>query len=124
MDLPDAPTEQTNELAEDSETVDHPAISVGSPKEYAYWMDHLGKVWAKLGLPSEDLEQIDARYNYEAKRITLYRLRDPSEDLSVVETISHEYLHALLDQGGEGYAARQLDFVAKPARSSERVGGI
>ncbi|MCI4343005.1 MAG: hypothetical protein L3J92_02675 [Thermoplasmata archaeon] len=104
--------------------MDHPAISVGTPKEYAYWLNHLGKVWAQLGLPSDNLQQIDARYNYEVNRVTLYHLRDPSDDLSVAETISHEYLHALLDQEGEGPAARQLDLVAKAARSSERIGGI
>jgi hypothetical protein len=104
--------------------VELPAVAIGSPKEYAYWLDRLRKYWARAGASAGDLEQIDARYNYAENRITLYRLRDPSDELSVAETLSHEYLHAILNQWGETWAARQLDLIARPARSSERVGGI
>jgi hypothetical protein len=104
--------------------VDHPTISVGTPSEYAFWLARLRKFWVSAGQPADDLEQIDARYNYETNRISLYRLRDPRDDLSVAETISHELLHALLEQTGETYAARLLDIAAKPARSPDRVGGI
>jgi hypothetical protein len=101
-----------------------PRISVGTPKEYAYWIARLREFWATAGASADDVEQVDARYNYASNRITLYRLRDPANELSVAETISHEFLHAWLNQSGEPWAARQLDLVAKPARSADRIGGI
>jgi hypothetical protein len=104
--------------------IEPPGVSVGSPKEYATWMARLGRLWTSAGLPVTDLERIDARYNYGTNRITLYALRDPTDEWSVAETISHEFLHALLYQMGEEGAARQLDFVARAARSPDRRGGI
>jgi hypothetical protein len=87
-------------------------------------MGRLRKYWTQAGASPEDLEQIDARYNYDENRITLYRLLDPTDELSVAETLAHEYLHALLNQWGEFRAARQLDLVSTPARNPERTGGI
>jgi iron uptake system EfeUOB component EfeO/EfeM len=76
------------------------------------------------GATPDLLEQIDARYNYLENRISLYRLAEPYDEYSVAETLSHEYLHALLDQLGERRAARTLDLVSRPVRGGARIGGI
>lgn len=104
--------------------VDAPTIAVGNPAEYAYWVARLSKFLEERGAGPDLIDQVDARYNYRQNRITLYRLRVPAEPLSVAETISHEFLHALLNGMGEWTAARQLDLVARPARGDRRVGGI
>ncbi|MCI4364529.1 MAG: hypothetical protein L3K10_00470 [Thermoplasmata archaeon] len=104
--------------------MEHPRIVVGTPREYAYWIARLRRFLAERGASADDLEQLDARINYKGNRITLYRLSNPAEDGSVAETISHEVLHALFYQMGEYRAAREIDLVAKPARSTERIGGI
>jgi hypothetical protein len=104
--------------------VEHPTISVGTQEEYAYWESRLRKFLADLGADPGDLERVDARYNYKDNRITLYRLANPSEDRSVADTISHEFLHALLYQMGEDRAARAIDLVGKPVGNPARIGGI
>jgi hypothetical protein len=105
-------------------SVESPTITVGSPKEYAIWETRLRQFLAELGADANNFKQVDARYNYKSNRITLYRLSDPSDELSVAETISHEFLHAVLFQMGEHSAARLIDLVGKPARNSGRIGGI
>jgi hypothetical protein len=82
------------------------------------------RLFVERGARADDVEQVDARFNYEGNRITLYRLTDPSDERSVAETLSHEYLHALLYQMGEHRAARELDLVSKPVRGGLRIGGI
>jgi hypothetical protein len=104
--------------------VDDPIITIGTPREYALWFSRLRNFFAAVGANSENLEQVDARYNYRENRITLYHLSHPSDERSVAETLSHEYLHALLFQPGEQDAARRLDLVSKPVRSGDRVGGL
>jgi hypothetical protein len=101
-----------------------PRISVGSKAEYAYWLARLRGSLAEDGGRADNIEQVDARYNYRDHRITLYHLSDPTDPLSVAETLSHEYLHALLDGLGEPWAARELDLVARPVRGGTRLGGI
>jgi hypothetical protein len=104
--------------------VDPPSISVGNPKEYAFWVSRLRRFLEHRGIQPDELEQVDARYNFRANRIVLYRLADPSSELSVAETIDHEILHALLDQLGERRAARAIDLISRPVGHSMRVGGI
>jgi hypothetical protein len=104
--------------------VDPPTISIGTPDEYAFWVARYRSFLAELGVREDEIQQIDARYNYRNNRITIYRLPDPADELSVTETISHETLHALLYQTGEGRAARRIDLVAKPPGNSERSGGV
>jgi hypothetical protein len=104
--------------------VDQPKISVGTRAEYAYWLSRWRGFLVAQGGQADDIEQVDARFNFEDNRIVLYCLTDPSDERSVAETIAHEYLHALLEQIGETRAARELDLVSKPVRSGSRVGGI
>jgi hypothetical protein len=104
--------------------VEPPTIGVGTPQEYAQWLSRLRQFLRSLGADADAIEQVDARFNYKENRITLYRLSDPAEERSVAETLSHEYLHALLYQQGEPFAARALDLVSRPVRSGKRVGGI
>jgi hypothetical protein len=106
------------------ERLEAPTIRVGPPHEYALWLDRLRVFLTNIGANADDIEQVDARYNYEENRITLYRLSHASEELSVAETLSHEYLHALLYQMGEQGAARSLDLISKPVRSGKRIGGV
>ena len=101
-----------------------PTISVGTAKEYAYWEVRVRRFLDQRGASPGQLERVDARYNFSDRRITLYRLADPSNDWSVAETISHEMIHALLDQMGEHYAARAIDIVGKPVGHPGRRGGI
>jgi hypothetical protein len=77
-----------------------------------------------LGADADELARVDARYNYKENRITLYRLADPAHEGSVTETLSHETLHALLYQMGEGFAARMIDMIGKPVGHLDRIGGI
>ena len=104
--------------------MDHPTVSVGTAAEYAYWVKRLRKVLRSRGVLPDELEQVDARYNFEANRIVLYRLAHRTSELSVSETISHEVLHALLEQLGERRAARALDLVSRPVGDPVRVGGV
>jgi hypothetical protein len=104
--------------------VDAPRVSVGSPKEYAYWKSRLAEFVTERGGEAGDLEQVDARMNYRENRVILYQLPDPRNELSIAETLSHETLHALLYQMGELWAARLIDFVGKPVGNPRRVGGI
>jgi hypothetical protein len=104
--------------------VEPPAVSVGTPNEYAYWTARLTRFVTERGGEASDLERLDARMNYRENRITLYRLPDLANELSVAETLSHETLHALLYQMGELWAARMIDFVGKPVGNPARVGGI
>jgi|HubBroStandDraft_1064217.scaffolds.fasta_scaffold585120_2 hypothetical protein len=101
-----------------------PTMAVGTPQEYALWVARLRKFLTNLGGSADNLEQVDARFNYRENRITLYLLSDPTNEWSVAETLSHEYLHSILFQMGEPYAARALDLVSKPVRGGERRGGI
>jgi hypothetical protein len=101
-----------------------PVISVGTPQEYADWLSRLRAAYTARGAPPDAIEQIDARYNYRSNRITLYRLPDPADPLSITQTLSHEFLHAFLYWTGERTAARRIDVVAQRVGSSERVGGL
>ncbi|MGA8302278.1 MAG: hypothetical protein WA691_06265 [Thermoplasmata archaeon] len=101
-----------------------PSISVGTALEYAYWESRLRKFLRELGGRTNNFEQVDARYNYKENRITLYRLANSTDELSVAETISHELIHALLFQMGEHFAARAIDLVGKPVGNVARTGGI
>lgn len=105
-------------------TVEHPEISIGTPDEYAFWVSRLRAFLVERGADADELEQVDARYNYKANRITLYRLANASDVRSVADTISHEFLHALLYQMGERYAARAIDLVGKPVGNPARWGGF
>ena len=67
---------------------------------------------------------MDARFNYHENRLTLYHLPHPSEEFSVAERLSHEFLHAFLCQRGEQRAARSIDLIGKRAGHPTRVGGI
>jgi hypothetical protein len=103
---------------------DPPSITVGTPREYALWESRLRKFLVSMGRDANSLERVDARYNYRENRITIYRLADPERELSVLETLSHESLHAILYQLGEHVAARAIDRIGRPAGNPERVGGI
>jgi hypothetical protein len=104
--------------------LNHPTVRIGTPKEYALWEGRVRKFLVRMGRRPEDFERVDARYNFQENRLTLYLLSDPTEELSVAGTISHELLHALLDQLGEHRAARALDLVARPAGRRDRMGGM
>jgi hypothetical protein len=101
-----------------------PSLTVGSPREYALWEARLRNFLVSMGREASSLERVDARYNYKDNRITIYRLADPKDELSVIETLSHESLHAILYQLGEHFAARAIDLVGKPAGNPGRTGGI
>jgi hypothetical protein len=101
-----------------------PTISVGTPAEYAYWESRLRKFFAEMGAAADEFERVDARCNYRENQITLYRLADPRDELSVADTLSHELLHVLLFQLGEHFAARAIDLVGKPVGHPARIGGI
>jgi len=88
------------------------------------WVARLQEFLIELGAGADDFKQVDARYNYKDNRISLYRLADPSNELSSVDTISHEFLHGLLYQMGEHGAARRIDLVGKPPGNRARIGGI
>jgi hypothetical protein len=104
--------------------VEPPSIRVGSPQEYARWESELRKFLVRMGRDPSNLERVDARYHYQTNQITLYHLADPSNELSVADTISHELLHAMLFQTGEGWAARAIDLVGAPVGNPRRAGGI
>jgi hypothetical protein len=104
--------------------MEHPSVRIGTPEEYAYWKSRLTSFLVDRGGEADDLEQVDARMNYKANQITLYRLSDPSDEGSVADTISHEILHALLYQMEELRAARLIDWVGKPVGNPTRIGGI
>lgn len=104
--------------------MEHPRVRIGTPEEYAYWSARLTTFLRDRGGEADELEQVNARLNYKDNRLTLYRLRDPADERSVADTISHEILHALLYQMDELRAARLIDLVGKPAGNPARVGGI
>jgi hypothetical protein len=104
--------------------VEHPTVVVGTASEYAYWESRLREYLAAGGRDPANLERVDARLNYKENRITLYRLADSTVELSVADTLAHEFLHALLYQMGEEWAARMIDLVGKPVGNPARVGGI
>jgi len=104
--------------------MEQPAISVGTPKEYAFWESRLRQFLTERGFAPDHLERVDARYNFKENRITLYRLANPSEERSVADTIAHEFLHALLYQLDERWAAHAIDLVGKPVGNPARIGGI
>ena len=76
------------------------------------------------GHDPDQIQRIDATINYRANRVLLFHLPDAKNDLSAAETLAHETLHAVLDQIGERWAARSLDFVAKTAGDPLRLGGV
>jgi hypothetical protein len=104
--------------------VEHPHVTVGTPAEYAYWESQLRKFVTAQGGDPANIERVDARLNYKGNRITLYRLADPSDERSVADTLSHEFLHSLLYQMDELLAARLIDLVGKPVGNPGRIGGI
>jgi hypothetical protein len=104
--------------------MEHPSVRIGTPEEYAYWKARLTSFVVDRGGEADELEQVDARLNYKANQITLYRLSNPLDERSVGDTISHEILHALLYQMEELRAARLIDWVGKPVGNPARVGGI
>jgi hypothetical protein len=104
--------------------IDRPDVSIGTRQEYAEWISRLREAFQRSGGSPDAIEQVDARYNYSSNRITLYRMPDPFDPLSISQTPSHEFLRALLYWSGERTAARMIDLVAKPVGSSERVGGV
>jgi hypothetical protein len=101
-----------------------PTISVGSPTEYARGESRAREYLREYQIDPDQLLRVDARIDYRGNRITLFRLQDPRDPLSVGDTISHEVLHALLDQAGEWLAARTLDLVCKPVGDPDRRGGF
>jgi len=88
------------------------------------WESRLRKFLTAMGRDADSLERVAARYNYRDNRITLYHLPDPGNEQSVVDTLSHEWLHAILFQLGERFAARAIDLVGKPVGNPARTGGI
>jgi hypothetical protein len=109
---------------DDSLVVARPGVSIGTAQEYSEWVKRLREAAVSRGGSPDSIEQINARYNYRANQITLYRLPDSTNPLSISETLSHEFLHALLYWTGERMAARLIDIVGLPAGTSERTGGI
>jgi hypothetical protein len=104
--------------------MEHPTVSVGTAQEYSQWEARLRQLFADRGYDPEELVRVDARLHYRENRLTLYRLADPGDELSAAETLSHEVLHSLLYQMGEGRAARLIDRVGKPVGHPARTGGI
>jgi hypothetical protein len=101
-----------------------PSVSVGTPKEYAVWAARGRAFLAEMGRSPDSLERVDAAINYRRNHITLFRLQDPARELSVADTLAHEWLHAVLDELGEGRAARELDRVVRPVGDPGRTGGV
>ena len=101
-----------------------PTVTIASPEEYTYWNSRLSRFRSDRGGEADERDMVNARLNYRDNRITLYRLADPSDEVSVVGTLSHETLHSLLYQMEELRAARLLDVVGKAVGNPERVGGI
>jgi hypothetical protein len=101
-----------------------PAIVIGTPEDYSYWVSRLRRSMAESGRDANDLVRVDARYHYASNRITIYRLANPSDERSIADTLAHELLHAVLYQLGEATAARLIDFVGKSVGSPGRTGGI
>jgi hypothetical protein len=101
-----------------------PELSIGTPEEYEFWRSRRATFLGDRGGEADELGQPNSRLDYKGNRITIYRLADPSDERSVVETISHEILHALLYQTDELRAARAIDIVARPPGHPDRVGGI
>ena len=101
-----------------------PKVTVGNPAEYRYWEARVRRFLEGRRKSTIVLERVDARYNYRENRITLYHLADPSDERSVADTLSHEYLHALLYQIGEEWAAHAIDLIGKPVGNPARAGGI
>ncbi|MGI0155908.1 MAG: hypothetical protein ACREDE_07245, partial [Thermoplasmata archaeon] len=63
----------------------------------------------EAGRDPASLDRVDATINYARNRIILFNLADPQRETSVADTVSHEVLHALLEELGELWAARSLD---------------
>lgn len=103
---------------------EHPRVELGSDAEYRYWNARAREYLRESGRDPAALERTDATINYAQNRVILFRLADPDDELSVAGTVSHEVLHAVLDQLGEGGAARSLDSVARPAGRADRIGGV
>jgi hypothetical protein len=101
-----------------------PKIIVGTVPEYAEWEAKARRFLRESGGDPASLERVAATFNYARNRIILFRLADPGRELSVAETLSHEFLHSLLEQLGERWAARALDLVARPALDGLRTGGV
>ncbi len=97
---------------------------MGRPAEYAYWKERARRFLAESGRDPSTLRRTDATIHYASNRVILFRLADPRHEGSVGETLSHETLHALLDQLGEPLAARRLDRIAAPVGSRRRAGGL
>jgi hypothetical protein len=102
----------------------HPTISAGTPAEYARGEARAREYLREYQIDPEQLVRVDARFDYLSNRIILFRLQEPGNELSVGDTVSHEILHALLDQEGEWLAARTLDLVCKPVGDPDRRGGL
>ncbi|MGA7924305.1 MAG: hypothetical protein WCA77_10060 [Thermoplasmata archaeon] len=101
-----------------------PSIQIGSRAEYLAWESRARSFLRELGRDPSSLERVDATFNYRANRVLIFNLPDPAQELSIGETISHEILHAVLEQMGERWAARSLDQIVKPVGRPDRVGGL
>jgi hypothetical protein len=97
---------------------------VGTTADYRKYEDRARRYLQELGRDPASLDRVAATINYRENRVLLFGLPDPSEELSVVDTLAHELLHAILDQLGEGWAARRLDEVVRPVGRADRVGGV
>ena len=102
----------------------HPSVSIGSVKEYEVGESRAREYLREYQIDPGQLVRVDARFDYVGNRITLFHLQDPKVELSVVDTLSHEVLHALLDQAGEWIAARTLDLICKAVGDPDRRGGL
>ena len=101
-----------------------PAVGIGTREEYELLNDRARSLLRAEGISPDQLERVDARFNYRSNRITLFHLQDSCDATSVADTISHELLHALLDQAGERHAARLIDLVCRPVGDPDRRGGL
>lgn len=101
-----------------------PRLRVGSPAEYARWTARARLFLRQSGNDPGTLERVAATFNYASNRVLLFHLPDPRNELSIADTLAHEFLHSLLDQLGERAAARRLDGVAAPVGDPERRGGV
>jgi hypothetical protein len=101
-----------------------PEVGAGSPTDYRRYEARARELLEVAGRPPDDLERVDAAFNYSKNRITLFNLQEPGRELSVADTLSHEWLHAVLDRLGEWRAARLLDAVVRPVGDADRRGGL
>ena len=103
---------------------EHPRIDLGSTRAYRYWTARAREYLRESGRDPAALDRTDATINYAQNRMILFHLADPRNELSVAETVSHEVIHALLEQLGERGAARALDSVARSVGRVDRAGGV